>query len=236
MGDLSASVDNLKKKYREIFLKSGEEINNQIKKIKPQNACDKCCSNCDLKQDILEKFPDYCDYKQWQKDVLELFDKEIVKEVYAKWGKMLEYRNIFNCIGCATCCRLACSEFSYEELQQKAKNGDNFATQFTSVFIPYENENEAKAVYPEYFELLSEKLNGDKVYFYHCPKLTKDNRCSDYENRPNICRDFPDNPLSILPACCGYSKWKEEVEPTALMLYSMLEIIDFYKEKIKANL
>ena len=72
----------------------------------------------------------------------------------------------------------------------------------------------------------------DEVYFYHCPKLTKDNRCSDYENRPQICRDFPDNALSILPKTCGYKGWKEEVEPIALMLHSMVEIIEYYKERL----
>ena len=93
-----------------------------------------------------------------------------------------------------------------EELKKKAKNGDNFATQFTSIFVPYKDENEAKQIYPEYFELLSERLEGEKVYFYHCPKLTKENRCSDYENRPGICRDFPDNPLGFLPGPCGFQE------------------------------
>ena len=87
-------------------------------------------------------------------------------------------------------------------------------------------------MYPEYIELLEKNKEYD-VYFYHCPKLTEDKRCSDYENRPQICRDFPDNPLSILPEACGYKKWKEEVEPVALMLHAMIEIIDFYTIKIK---
>ena len=72
-----------------------------------------------------------------------------------------------------------------------------------------------------------------KYYFYHCPKLNECKRCSDYENRPQICRDFPDNPLSILPKSCGFYEWRKEVEPVALMLHSMLEIIDYYTEKIK---
>lgn len=201
MSNLSADVDNLKKKYREIFLKVGEELKTRIEETAPEN-------------------------------VVKFLNEDIVKEIYTKWMKILEYRREFKCTGCATCCRLACSEFSYAELQEKAKNGDNFATQFISVFVPYEDVEEPKRIYPEYFELLNEKLNGEKVYFYHCPKLTEENRCPDYENRPQICRDFPDNPLSLLPKSCGYCAWKEEVEPTALMLHSMLEIVDFYKSKI----
>ena len=69
----------------------------------------------------------------------------------------------------------------------------------------------------------------DEVYFYHCPKLNDCNRCKDYEKRPQICRDFPDNPLALLPKSCGYNAWKHEVEPVALMLHSMLEIVEYYK-------
>lgn len=233
MSDLCADMNNLKKKYREIFLKSGDEIMHQIEKIKPNNPCKDCTTlDCSTKKDIFEKFPSNCGYREWQKNTLKLIDNEITKGVYDKWMKIVEYRKMFHCMGCATCCKLACSEFSYDELNQKASQGDNFAQQFTSIFIPYEDENIAKQVYPEYFKLLAEKLDGENVYFYYCPKLTNENRCSDYENRPQICRDFPDNPLSLLPAACGYSAWKDEVEPTALMLHSMLEIIDFYKNKI----
>ena len=60
----------------------------------------------------------------------------------------------------------------------------------------------------------------------------QENRCPDYENRPQICRDFPDNPISFLPKACGFSKWKEEVEPLALKLRATLEIADFYKNKL----
>ena len=234
MSDLTTDIDNLKKTYREIFLKTSEEINAQIENIKPENPCTSCDKNCVLNVDIFEQFPKDCEYKNWQKNVIKLFDEEMLKNVYQKWIKILDYRENFSCSGCASCCKLACSEFSYEELLEKAKNGDNFATQFTSVFVPYNSEEEAREVYPEYLEMLKEKLDGDSVYFYHCPKLTKEDRCSDYENRPSICSDFPNNPLSLLPKSCGYKNWKEEVEPTALMLHSMLEIIDFYKGKLKA--
>lgn len=236
MSDLAADINNTKKKYREIFLKSSEEIQRQIEKLRPDCDCAACEKNCKAQEDIFQKFPDDCKLKNWQIETLKFFENEVAKDVYEKWIKIIEYRKNFSCVGCATCCKLACSEFSFEELKEKARNGDNFATQFTSIFIPYESQEEAKTIYPEYFELLAERLNGEKVYFYHCPKLTADNRCSDYENRPKICRDFPDNPLSILPKSCGFSKWREEVEPVSLMLHSILEISDFYKEKIQTKI
>lgn len=223
MNELNLSVDELRKRYREIFLKSVDEIQKRIDEIKPQGA-----------MDIFDSYLEDSEGKLWQNNVLEMLENDISKDVYEKFQEILTYREKFSCAGCATCCNLACSEFSPEELKQKSEKGDNFASQFLSVFIPYPSKEDAKKVYPEYIELLEHSKEED-VYFYHCPKLTKDKRCSDYENRPQICRDFPDNPLSILPKSCGYCKWKNEVEPVTLMLHSMIEIIDYYREKIKTT-
>lgn len=224
MEDLTTSVINLRQKYREIFKASAAEIQKRIDEIKPQGL-----------GDIFDKYPVGSDGEMWQKSVLKMFEEDISKEIFRKWTEILAYREQFSCISCAVCCKLACSEFSPEQLKLKAQNNDKFASQFLSVFVPYESKEDARKVYPEYIKMLEENKE-DEVYFYHCPKLTENNRCCDYENRPQICRDFPDNPLALLPKSCGYVKWKEEVEPIALMLHSMLEIIDYYKEHINANL
>ncbi len=222
MNTVEQQLNAQKTLYREIFLKSVDEIQKRLDQIKPEG----------LSGDLLEKFEAGSAGHEWQKKSLTLLNGEISQEVYRKLQEVLAYREMFKCQGCATCCRLACSEFSPEELKEKAANGDKFAQQFTSIFIPYETREEAEAVYPEYIQLLKEKVDGE-VYFYHCPKLTDDNRCSDYENRPQICRDFPDNPLAVLPEKCGYRAWKDEINPVALMLHSMVEIIDFYKSKLQ---
>lgn len=221
MNELYSSIENLRSEYREIFKKSLAEIANRIDELRPDG----------LDADVTDKFPVNSDGALWQTKVLDMLENDISKEVYRKYKEILAYRSQFKCVGCATCCNLACSEFSPAELKQKAENGDNFAAQFLSVFVPYESKEEARKIYPEYIQMLEENKE-DNVYFYHCPKLTEDKRCSDYENRPQICRDFPDNPLSILPKSCGYKQWKDEIEPVALMLHSMVEIIEYYKEKI----
>ncbi len=222
MNSVEQQLNAQKTLYREIFLKSVDEIQKRLDEIKPAG----------FSGELLDKYVPASEGYIWQEKALNLLNGEISQEVFRKLQEILAYRDMFKCEGCATCCRLACSEFSYEELKEKAKNGDKFAQQFTSVFIPYETIEEAEAVYPAYIELLRGKVEGD-VYFYHCPKLTEDNRCSDYENRPQICRDFPDNPLAVLPEKCGYRAWKDEINPVALMLHSMVEIIDFYKDKLK---
>ena len=209
MNELYSSIENLRSEYREIFKKSLAEIANRIDELRPDG----------LDADVTDKFPVNSDGALWQTKVLDMLENDISKEVYRKYKEILAYRSQFKCVGCATCCNLACSEFSPAELKQKAENGDNFAAQFLSVFVPYASKEDARKVYPEYIKMLEENKE-DNVYFYHCPKLTEDKRCSDYENRPQICRDFPDK------------QWKDEIEPLALMLHSMVEIIEYYKEKI----
>ncbi len=222
VADLNSKINSMKQKYREIFLTSVDAIKARIDEIKPAG----------FEGDIFDIYERDSVGAQWQDAVLEMFEKDISHEIYRKWREILDYRENFHCKGCATCCNLACSEFSPEQLKEKAQNGDKFATQFTSIFVPYETREDAEKVYPEYLKLLSDTIDED-VYFYHCPKLTTCKRCSDYENRPEICRVFPDNPLSILPESCGFYQWRQEVEPVALMLHSMVGIIDYYKESIK---
>ena len=221
MEDLAEKITNMRRKYREIFLTTVDAIKQRVEELRPEN----------LKGDIFDTYAKNSDGEKWQIAVLDMFENDISHEIYRKWNEILAFRQNFSCKGCATCCNLACSEFSPEQLKEKAKNGDKFAAQFTSIFIPYNSKEEAEKVYPEYIQLLGNNLEGD-VYFYHCPRLNDCKRCSDYENRPQICRDFPDNPLSILPESCGYYEWRLQVEPVALMLHSMTEIIDYYKQKI----
>lgn len=221
MDDLNLKVSGIKKKYREIFLTSVEALQKRVEELKPADC-----------QDVFDSYAKGSSGEKWQKNVLKMFEDEISKDVFNKWTEILAYRKKFHCKGCATCCNLACSEFSPNELKQKAENGDNFANQFLSVFTPYNSREEASVIYPEYIKLLDDTINED-VYFYHCPKLNDCNKCSDYENRPKICRVFPDNPLSILPVSCGFYEWRQEVEPVALMLHSMVEIMDYYKSKLQ---
>ena len=72
----------------------------------------------------------------------------------------------------------------------------------------------------------------NKIYYYYCPKLSG-NLCSDYENRPDICKDFPHNPLKLLPSKCSFNDWKNEIAHEAMLLKAKVDIIEFYKEKLQ---
>lgn len=187
----------------------------------------------DFPQTFTTILPDSCSFREWQKICAEKIIKEIEPDIREKMSRIMHHRDTFSCNRTGTCCRLACSEFSYEELKQKALKGDNFATQFTGVFIPYENLEAARKIFPDYVDLVLKTLNKEeKTYFYHCPHITDDNVCTIYEKRPDICRDFPDNPLVILHNTCGFCEWKEDVAVASMMLHAMTYIYQFYLEKI----
>jgi len=230
-------IQNEEKKksiYRNIFLKVNASFLARFNEEKRLLSCSKCSrKDCKIPNNPAEKLPQDCVFRFWQEHCLEKLEKEISKSIYEKIQEVNALKDKYHCNKCAACCRLASSEFSFEELKQRAKNGDIFAKQFTSVFVPYENKEEARQFYPEFFDLLESKYKDDNgIYFYHCPKLGDDNLCTDYENRPDICRDFPNNPLVIFPKGCGYRKWQDEVDVLALTLHAMVEITEFYKNKI----
>ncbi|MDD3238469.1 MAG: YkgJ family cysteine cluster protein [Candidatus Gastranaerophilales bacterium] len=235
----SLKQDYVKKRkiYRDIFFKSEDSIKKVLLALKVKHFCTNCKDVCEFKQAenlLFAKLPPECSYKEWQKEALSKLKNEISRDIYVRLQQILAYREDFHCEKCALCCNFACSEFSPSELKQKADNGDKFATQFLSVFIPYENIDEAKKIYPEYVSLLEAKYGDtESVYFYHCPKLSENNLCNDYENRPDVCRDFPNNPLAILPDSCGFKPWKDEIEVIALSLHALLEIVEYYIEKIE---
>ena len=149
MTDLTGTLNSMKKRYREIFLKSMDAIQKRVEEIRPSN----------LEGDIFDKFDENSKGEQWQVAVLEMFEDDISHEIYRKWREIIAYRENFHCKGCATCCNLACSEFSPEELKAKAENGDKFAKQFLSIFIPYKTTEEAGKIYPEYLKLLSDNVD-----------------------------------------------------------------------------
>lgn len=178
-----------------------------------------------------------CSFVKMQKMILDDIEKKIFKDLFIKQIQIKNLKKDFCCNCCAICCKLASSEFSYKKLKEKSKKGDNFSSQFIDIFVPYKNFKDARKVYPEYFDFLKKKLNKDeKIYFYHCKHLNSDGLCSQYEKRPDICKDFPDNPLGLLPECCGYKPWKEEMEVLALSLRALEILSKFYYKKIRAFL
>ena len=223
--------NSLKENYEEIFTEAAVGIRAAIDKFKPENPCALCTLKCNVeKKDIFADFPVGCAYKDWQAHALSFLTGEYKQKLKNTYTALMDKKEEFKCNQCGDCCRLAVSEYSYEQLKQRAYRGDKFSEDFVSVFVPYNSEEEAKMANPEYFETLG-NLVEDKTYYYYCPKM-KDNLCSDYENRPNICKDFPHNPLKLLPSKCSYNEWRNKVAKIAMLLKAKTDIIEFYMQKL----
>lgn len=177
-----------------------------------------------------------CIYREWQAYVIDYIKKDLSQQVYGQITAANDVRHEYQCHCTGTCCRLSSSEFDYETLKQKAAAGDTFAQQFISIFIPYNSTDDARKIFPDYVEYVINELGKDEqVHFYHCPHITDDNLCSIYtsDKRPQICEDFPNNPLSILYPSCGYIEWKQRVNVTAMSCHAMVEILTFVLDKLE---
>ncbi len=229
---LESQYDDLKNNYQRLFIEGAESIRTAISKFKPENPCTLCRIDCKLeKKDVFSDYPAGCAYRDWQKQVLSFLEGEYKQKLKNTYKMIMDKKCEYDCGRCASCCQLAASEYSYEQLKQRAARGDKFSRDFVSVFVPYKTEGEAKAANPEYFELLNELLEDQKAYYYYCPKLSG-NFCSDYENRPDICKNFPHNPLKLLPSTCSFNAWKNAVAKQAMLLKAKTDIIEFYNNKL----
>lgn len=230
---LNSQYDNIKNNYEQIFIEAAESIRREIETFKPKDPCSACSiKDCKIeKKDPFISYPNGCKYRDWQLQILAFLSGDYKQKLKNIHKNILNKKCNYECIRCAACCKLATSEYSYEQLKQRALKGDKFSQDFVSVFVPYENEEDAKKVNPEYFELLNKLVEDSKIYYYYCPKL-EGNLCSDYENRPNICKDFPHNPLKLLPSSCSFNQWKDEVAHEAMLLKAKVDIIDFYRSKL----
>lgn len=167
--------------------------------------------------------------------IREYLEKDLEKHIQSQRKEILERRKKFNCAKCGACCRLAISEFSPKELLVKAQSGDEFAKEFISTFEPYLDESTPKSLYGEYVDLINE--SGETVYYYHCKKVTDGNLCPDYENRPAICRDYPDDPIQMLHPTCAFTGWHEDIQIIVLTIRAMNEVRHhFLNELAKENL
>lgn len=117
------------------------------------------------------------------------------------------------CKMCGKCCRVVTTSIPYDELKRMAQNGDEGAIDFLSLFVPYESIDEAKKVDHEVVENIITRLSEDNNFdeksttFYYCRYLQDDNLCSNYENRPKLCRHCPSTPWAIVPPGCGFEGW-----------------------------
>ncbi len=116
------------------------------------------------------------------------------------------------CKMCGKCCRVVTTEDTYEKILEKIENGDKFAKDFLSIFVPFKSIEDARKESAEIVDNIlnrtSQKL--EDITFYKCRYLRDDNKCGDYEHRPLLCILNPFSPWSIVPPECGFQGWLNE--------------------------
>jgi len=232
---LEGQYKELKNNYEQIFIEAAESIRKDLDELKPKDACEGCVNkDCKIqKKDIFAPYPvSGCKLREWQMQAITYLTGDYKNKLKTAYKAIMDKKNDYKCNCCGACCKLAVNGYSYTQLKQRALKGDKFSEDFVSVFVPYELEEDAKKVNPEYFELLNKLVDDDKIYYYYCPKLDENNLCTIYENRPDICKDFPHNPLKLLPSDCSFNEWKNEVAHQAMLLKAKTDIIMYYKQKL----
>lgn len=234
MADINSESQRQEALYKEIFTEAAKIIRHEIDKFKPQDGCKFCTIPCDIKKpDIFSVFPPNCPYGAWQIKALSHLTNEYKTKLKMSKKALMEKKKEYSCLKCGTCCKLAVSGYSPMQLKQMSIRGDKYAREFSSIYIPYDSEEMAEAICPEFYAKLKDLMDAnERLYFYYCRKLGADNLCSDYENRPDICRDFPMTPLKTLPDCCGFITWHNLIERQAMSIKAREDLIQFYKDRL----
>lgn len=120
------------------------------------------------------------------------------------------------CKMCGRCCKSITTSYNIDELKKMADEGSEEARVFIEIFKQYPSIEAAKEVVPDQVEQVLDELKNaegvdiNKVIFYHCPHLQKDNKCGIYEKRPECCKRAPTGPWACMPPGCGFEGWQFE--------------------------
>jgi Fe-S-cluster containining protein len=237
-------LSDTKQQYRQIFQQHQAALEAQLLALREHFHCERCTSHPDETLAAwLAPFARDCGYRAWQQAILSLVETEIAGQILAQLQRIEAYKQTFSCHMCGMCCKMASTDAPYETLQQRAAEGDEFARQFTSIFLPYASREAARQVAPTVVdaalaEAVEEPDGEEKLYFYHCPYLGEDNRCTVYgtDKRPAICSSYPETPLSFVYKNCSWRPWKEDTHMDTLLAHAMLALCTQLSEKLRDSL
>jgi Fe-S-cluster containining protein len=137
------------------------------------------------------------------------------------------------------CCRVAVFKglHNWETLLEMTQQDDmdgEMARDFASVFLPFSNHEEVRAIAPDFVDSALERayakgMRDEEVGFYHCRYVSDDGRCSVHEDRPIGCRKYPlPHPNTLFHPGCGYEGQAKENWKRVLEILTMLGIADQY--------
>lgn len=248
MERMSLTLSATKTHYRSIFMTAAQLLAQQADQL--INAQQITCTVCDaetskhkLDHPLMAPSHNECPLVTVRAAMYRFLNETLAQQIMDQLGVIRSSREAIQCRQTGQCCRLASSEHSWRQLREKAAAGDSFAQQFTSVFLPYPSVEKAKEAFPAVVEQVLDYASrceeGEQdVYFYHCPYVTDDNRCSLYgtAKRPTICSTYPETPLTFVHKHCAWEGWQQQYHEAALMAHASIELAQFWSDKLEASL
>ncbi len=134
------------------------------------------------------------------------------------WETLLEMRWPKNaCDQSGECCRGAAQSTPWKNLLVQAAQGDPTARAFLNQYQPYPSLEAAIAEAPDAVsasQAIADQRGEqeESLIFYRCIYLQGKNKCQIYEDRPALCREFPESPFGAIPKCCGYYPVKQDCQ------------------------
>ncbi len=143
------------------------------------------------------------------------------------------------CCSTAGCCTGASPSVPYHQLFKKAASGEAFARNFLSIFLPHSDHETVKKLMPGLVErtlAAAEKqsaFNGpEDVVFYQCRYLTPAKKCGIWEDRPQLCRDYPDTPFVVMTPGCAFEDWGKECRTKFSAMKTEVDKLKGFKEEL----
>lgn len=153
-----------------------------------------------------------------------------------KWEKHLGVKYP-TCKKLGRCCDMATPSSPAVEMLRKASEGDSYARDFLSIFQPYDSIDDVRLKAPEFVDRaldLASRSNkfksSDQVVFFSCRYLEGKNQCGVYEDRPQLCRDYPDTPFLLMHPGCAFESWALECKTRYKIINSELSELKKIKD------
>lgn len=247
---LEYDLSYIKTHYRKIFGERQAALFARINALRGNYHC----PDCQTPPELLDTLHAGCGYRDWFAEAVRVIEQEAAREVFVQVREIQTRKRDYACHQCGVCCRLASSEYSFEELLERAAAGDSFAAQFTSVFLPYSSAEAAHEKFPAIVsDVLAEtrsgqsgtddnteagSADGQPVYFYHCPYVGEDNRCTLYGTgkRPAICEEYPGTPLTFIYDKCAWRPWKDKYHHQAMATHAEIELCSWLVNRLREQL
>lgn len=154
-----------------------------------------------------------------------------------KWEEVLGIK-FPKCKKTGQCCRIVTPSVPAFELLKKAAEGDDYSRDFFNIFVPYASLKEAlkvneKTVLRSLKSAEEQGLKKEDIVFYCCRYIGQDNRCLIHEDRPQLCRDYPDTPFLVFSESCVYNEWSKICRKQYKDLKEEEKILNEQREIIK---